>query len=165
MILVRRGVCDRLLPPVSLVLAGDADGYVRGLTSYRYGDERDWCDFFSRAAIRAAETAELLARRVGDLQSRWLQAAGRPRARSAARALVEALPTRPVLASSTAQAIAGLSDEACRRALNRLEQAGVLAETTAGRRNRVWESVGLFDLLDRVDREAGDPRRVPARSH
>ena len=80
MILVRRGVCDRLLPPVSLVLAGDADGYVRGLTSYRYGDQRDWCDFFSRAAIRAAETAELLARRVGDLQSRWLQAAGRPRA-------------------------------------------------------------------------------------
>ena len=165
MILIRRGVCDRVLPPVSLILAGDADGYVRGLTSYRYGDQRDWFDSFSGSAIRAADTAELLARRVSDLQSRWLQAAGRPRARSASRELIQALPTRPVLTLSTAQAITGLSGEACRRALNNLEQAGVLRETTAGRRNRVWESIGLFDLLDRVEREAGDPRRVPARSH
>jgi DNA-binding Lrp family transcriptional regulator len=67
-----------------------------------------------------------------------------------------------VLTLATARAIAGLSDEACRRALNRLEETGVLRETTAGKRNRVWESVGLFDLLDQIEREAGDPRRTPA---
>ena len=72
------------------------------------------------------------------------------------------MPTHPVLTLATAQSITGLSDEACRRALNRLEQSGVLRETTAGKRNRVWESVGLFDLLDRLEREAGDGRRAPA---
>jgi Fic family protein len=165
MVLIRRRVCDRVLPPVSLVLAGSADAYVRGLGSYRYGDERDWFGFFAAAATRAAEVTESLARRVSELQDRWLDASGNPRAESAPRKLILALPTHPVLTFRTAQEITGLRREACRRALNRLEEAGVLHETTAGKRNRVWESVGLFDLLDEVEREAGDLHRSPAAMH
>ena len=164
MILIRRGVANEVLPPISLILAGDARSYVRGLTSYRYTSGTDWVDFFSGAMIRAADSSELLARQVAELKAQWLEAAGRPRAESAPRRLIEALPTHPVLTLVTAQSITGLSDEACRRALNRLEQAGVLHETTAGKRNRVWESVGLFDLLDRLEREVGDGRRAPART-
>jgi len=165
MLLIRRRVCDRVLPPISLVLAGSADLYVRGLGSYRYGDERDWFDFFAGATARAAEVTESLARRVSQLQGRWLASAGNPRAQSAPRKLIEALPAYPVLTFGTAQEITGLRREACRRALNRLEEAGVLHETTAGKRNRVWESVGLFDLLDEIEREAGDAGRAPARTH
>jgi Fic family protein len=154
MILIRREVANDVLPPISLILAGDADSYVRGLTSYRYTSGNDWIDFFSGALIHATNSSELL----------WLEAAGRPRARSARRRLIEAIPTHPVLTLATAQSITGLSDEACRRALNRLEQSGVLRETTAGKRNRVWESVGLFDLLDRLEREAGDGRRAAGRT-
>jgi Fic family protein len=162
MILIRRRVARDVLPPISLILAGDADRYVRGLTSYRYTAELDWIDFFSGAVIRAANSSELLARRVAELKEQWLSAAARPRAGSAPRELIEALPTHPVLTLAAAQSITGLSDEACRRALNRLEDSGVLRETTAGKRNRVWESVGLFDLLDRLEREVGDGRRAPA---
>jgi Fic family protein len=165
MILIRRGVANDVLPPISLILAGDADSYVRGLTSYRYTSGNDWIDFFSGALIHATNSSELLAQQVAELKERWLEAAGRPRARSAPRRLIEAIPTHPVLTLVTAQSITGLSDEACRRALNRLEQSGVLRETTAGKRNRVWESVGLFDLLDRLEREAGDGRRAPARTN
>jgi Fic family protein len=164
MILIRRGVANDVLPPISLILAGDADSYVRGLTSYRYTSGNDWIDFFSGALIHATNSSELLARQVAELKERWLEAAGRPRAQSAPRRLIEAIPTHPVLTLATAQSITGLSDEACRRALNRLQQSGVLRETTAGKRNRVWESVGLFDLLDRLEREAGDGRRAPART-
>src|SRR4051812_36885710 len=96
--------------------------------------------------IRAADSSELLARQVTELKERWLEAAGKPRARSAPRRLVEAIPTHPVLTLATAQSITSLSDEACRRALNRLEQSRVLRESTAGKRNRVWDSVRLFDL-------------------
>lgn len=162
MILIRRGVVTDVLPPISLILAGDAGSYVRGLTSFRYTSGTDWVDFFSGAMIRAADSSELLARQVSELTERWLEAAGKPRAESAPRRLIEALPTHPVLTLATAQSITGLSDEACRRALNRLEQSGVLSETTAGRRNRVWESVGLFDLLDRFEREVGRGRPAPA---
>ncbi|MEA2364359.1 MAG: hypothetical protein QOD71_3504 [Thermoleophilaceae bacterium] len=165
MILIRRGVANDVLPPISLILAGDAASYVRGLTSYRYTPGSDWVDFFSGAMIRAADSSELLARQVAELKERWLEAAGSPRAGSAPRRLIEAIPTHPVLTLATAQSITGLSDEACRRALNRLEQSGVLREATASKRNRVWESVGLFDLLDRLEREVGDGRRAPVRTH
>lgn len=161
MILIRRRVSRHVAPPISLVLAGNADAYVRGLTSYRYADKRDWFDFFADVTGSAAQLSELLARRVRDLQERWLDAAGRPRAASAPRKVIEALPAHPVLTFATAQSITRLSGEACRRALNRLQAAGVLRETTAGKRNRVWESAGLFELLDQVEREAGDRRRTP----
>jgi Fic family protein len=160
-ILIRRGTSDRVLPPISLVLAGDAGAYVRGLTAYRRTDGGDWLTFFADAVSRAADLSEVLADRVLQLQERWREAAGNPRVGSAPRKLIEALPTHPVLTFGTTQQITGLSREACRLALNRLENAGVLAETTAGKRNRVWESVGLFQILDEFEREAGDPRRAP----
>ena len=161
MVFIRRGTSDRVLPPISLVLAGDADAYVRGLTAYRRTDGGDWLTFFADAVSRAADLSEDLAARVRQLQEHWLRAAGNPRAGSAPRKLIETLPSHPVLTFGTAQQTTGLSREACRLALNRLEKAGVLAETTAGRRNRVWESVGLFQILDEIEREAGDPRRTP----
>jgi Fic family protein len=162
MILIRRGTSDRVLPPISLVLAGSASAYVRGLTSYRMSDARDWLELFASALTHAADVSETLAERVRHLQEGWLQAAGSPRAGSAPRKLIEALPSHPVLTFRTAQDITGLSREACRLALNRLESAGVLAQTTAGRRNRVWESVGLFDVLDETERDAGERHRAPA---
>jgi Fic family protein len=161
MILIRRGTSDRVLPPISLVLAADADAYVRGLTAYRRTDGGDWLTFFADAVSQAADLSEVLADRVRLLQKHWRDAAGNPRLGSAPRKLIEALPTHPVLTFGTAQQITGLSREACRLALNRLENAGVLSETTAGKRNRVWESVGLFQILDEIEREAGDPRRTP----
>jgi Fic family protein len=164
MVMIRRGTSDRVLPPISLVLAGDSDAYVRGLTAYRRTDGGDWLTFFAETVSRAADLSEVLAARVRQLQERWREAAGNPRAGSAPRKLIGALPTHPVLTFATSQQITGLGPEACRLALNRLEKAGVLAETTAGKRNRVWESVGLFQLLDEIEREAGDPRRTPVRT-
>jgi len=105
MILVRRGVANDVLPPISLILAGDAASYVRGLTTYRYTVGTDWVDFFAGAMIRAADSSELLARQVAELKEQWLEAAGRPRAGSAPRRLVEAMPTHPVLTLATAQSI------------------------------------------------------------
>jgi Fic family protein len=162
MVLLRRGVLDRVVPPVSLVLAGEAATYVQGLTSYRYSSWRDWVAVFTDAVSRAAGASEQLAVRVGELQRRWRGRAGEPRAGSAASRLIDALPAYPVLTLASAVRVTGLSDEACRNALNALETAGVLRETTAGRRNRVWESVGLFELLDTLEREAGAQGRAPA---
>ena len=162
MIMLRRRVLNRVVPPVSLVLAGEAARYVKGLTSYRYGgDPFDWPYMFTDVVARAARVSEELAGKVRDLQRRWRSRAGNPRSDSAASRLIAALPAHPVLTLSTACEVTGLSDEACRKALNALQAAGVLAETTSGKRNRVWESVGLFDILDRLERETGGEGRAP----
>ena len=64
------------------------------------------------------------AKRVQALKQEWLEKAGNPRPQS------------------------GVSPEAARQALNRLEAAGVLQNISAGKRNRAFETVGLFALLD-----------------
>lgn len=160
-ILRRRQVAERYLPPVSLALAGEADRYVAGLTSWRSGDESDWYAVFIDAVYRAATKARDFAGRVVDLQHRWIDQVGNPRRGSGPLRLVELLPSQPIVDVKTAAQLLGGTDERARLAISRLEQGGVLRQTTVGRRNRVWECVGLFDLLDRFERELGPPERNP----
>ncbi|MGI8731439.1 MAG: hypothetical protein ACR2LK_15900, partial [Solirubrobacteraceae bacterium] len=57
-----------------------------------------------------------------------------------------------MLSAAHAAEIAAVSEQAARGALNQLERDGVLAQITLGRRNRAWESVGLFALVDEIER-------------
>jgi Fic family protein len=157
----RRGIAPRYLPPVSLALAGEADRYVAGLTSWRNGDEEDWYMVFVDAVHRAATGARAFAGDVVDLQSHWAEQAGNPRRNSGPLRLIELLPSQPIINVKTAAQLLGGTDERARQAVLRLERAGVLRQTAVGRRNRAWECVGLFDLLDRFERQLGPAARTP----
>jgi Fic family protein len=160
-ILRRRGVAKSYLPPVSLALAGEADRYVAGLGSWRSGDEDDWYSVFIDALFRAASGARKFAADVAELQQRWLKQVGNPRKGSGPRRLIELLPSQPIVNVKTAAQLLGGSEERARQAISRLERAGVLRQTSVGRRNRAWECVGLFDRLDRFERELGPAGRTP----
>jgi len=160
-VLRRRGLARSYLPPVSLVLAGEADRYVAGLGSWRRGDENDWYRVFIDALYRAARGARHFAADVAGLQKRWMTEAGDPRRGSGPRQLIELLPSHPIIDVRTATDLLGGTPERSRQAIARLEQAGVVRQTSAGRRNRVWESVGLFDLLDIFERDLGPTDRTP----
>lgn len=157
----RRGLAPYYVPPVSLVLAGRADRYIRGLTDYRVGDENAWYLTFAEAVEAAADGARDFAAAVRELQAGWLVKAGNPRPQSGARKLIDELPVHPVVNLHTVQEITGMSPEASRQALNRLESADVLRSISVGRRNRAFESVGLFALLDAFERDMGPAGRVP----
>lgn len=160
-VLRRRGLAQSYLPPVSLALAGEADLYVAGLGSWRRGDEDDWYRVFIDALYRAARGARDFATAVAGLQKRWLAEAGDPRSGSAPRQLIELLPSHPIIDVKTATDLLGGTSERARQAIVRLERAGVVRQTNAGRRNRAWESVGLFDLLDGFERDLGPTGRTP----
>jgi Fic family protein len=160
-VLRRRGIGVSCLPPVSLALAGHADRYVGGLTSWRVGEEDDWYVVFAAALLQAAEGARRFADQVAELQRRWMEKAGNPRHGSGPRRLIGHLPTHPIVNVKTTTQLLGGSEERARTAISRLEKAGVLRQMTIGRRNRAWESVGLFDLLDRFERDLGPPERTP----
>jgi Fic family protein len=164
-ILRRRGIAPRYLPPVSLALAGEADRYITGLTSWRNGDEEDWYTVFVDAVHRASTGARVFAGRVTELQRRWTVQAGNPRRNSGPRRLIELLPSQPFVKVRTAAQLLGGTEERARQAILRLEQAGVLRQTAVERRNRAWECVGLFDLLDRFERELGPAARSPRATH
>jgi Fic family protein len=164
-ILRRRGVAPRYLPPVSLALAGEADRYITGLTSWRNGDEDDWYTVFVDAVHRASTSAREFAGQVAELQSRWAEQAGNPRRNSGPLRLIELLPSQPIVNVKTTAQLLGGTEERARQAILRLEQAGVLRQTAVGRRNRAWECLGLFDLLDRFERELGPAARSPRPTH
>ncbi len=164
-ILRRRGVAPRYLPPVSLALAGEADRYITGLTSWRNGDEDDWYTVFIDAVHRASTSAREFAGHVAELWSRWAEQAGNPRRNSGPLRLIELLPSQPIVNVKTTAQLLGGTEERARQAILRLEQAGVLRQTAVGRRNRAWECLGLFDLLDRFERELGPAARSPRPTH
>ncbi len=154
-ILARRGLTqsgDRwILPPISLVLAARSDAYIGGLSAFRSGNHGDWLAFFLGTCHTATAVAEGLLDDVVALQERWRTLAGKPRVDSAAEALIARLPETPVLDLAAAVSLTGASREATRKAIDRLEETGVLIEITGRGRLRRWEATGLFALLDGLE--------------
>jgi Fic family protein len=165
-ILRRRNLAPRYVPPISLVLATDVRGYEQGLTDYRDGKDAEWCAVFAQATRTAAREAEGFALQIGALQEEWLERAGNPRRDSAARKLIATLPAHPIVDVAAAMKIAGVSDVAAGRAIDKLEQAGVLQPERRGqRRGRSWEARELFNLVNGFERHLATApgERRPAR--
>src|SRR5262249_47452282 len=139
--LSRSGVCRDVVPPISLVLAGCKDDYVAALTAFREADDDPWLLLLAESAERAAHASMTLADQIAELQQRWREQAGRPRADSAAEQIIQLLPAEPVLNVDRAATLLKRSPEAVRQAFNRLEAAGVVQLTTVGKRDRAWESI------------------------
>lgn len=163
-VLVRRGMARNVIPPVSLVLARKRGAYVQALTAWRYDDDgaQRWVQLLAEAAEDAARASTKLAGQVADLQAKWLKRAGNPRSDSAAAAVIAALPAYPIVGAEQAAAITDRSVVAARNALNQLEEAEVLRLVTVGKRNRLWESAGLFALVDEMERQLSAGERGPA---
>ena len=157
-ILRRRGAVTTYVPPVSLVLAANADRYVDGLTAYREGQIDDWCRMFGTALRDAAVLARDLGGRLQRLADQWRERAGRPRRTSAAQRLIERLPARPVLDINTAADLLEVSYPQARAAVLRLQDAGILHPIRLGRqRSQAWEAPELLELLDAFEFEAMTP--------
>jgi Fic family protein len=178
-ILRRRGLAPVVVPPVSLVLATWSQDYINGLTATRYAGEASsreaaegldaWIALFAAATTRAVADAESYEERVAGVQATWREALGRPRADSATDRLLRALPGAPVITVQSAAALIGRSEQAISAAIPRLLKAGVLKQTTAGRRNRAFEATDLIDAFTDLERRLaspnGDTRRSPPGRH
>ena len=119
LVMRRRGIGLRVLPPVSLVLATWSRDYVGGLMGTRYVGPADsveahaginrWIAIFAAACRRAVEDASRFEERVRALLDSWHERVGPVRRDSATHLLIEALPAAPVLTTSTAAALIGRS--------------------------------------------------------
>jgi Fic family protein len=166
-VLRRRGLAPHVVPPVSLVLATWSRDYIDGLTSTRYLSSADspsardgmnrWMALFATAMRRAVKDAEVYDQRVGPIQEDWRARLGRVRAGSALELLIEALPGAPVVTAQSAASLISRSEQAVNEAIPRLLEAGVLAQTTVGRRNRAFEAPELIDAFTDLERRLASP--------
>ncbi len=157
-VLRRRGIAPRFLPPVSVVFAGAKDRYIAGLTQFRADGVAEWLEYFAAAMLRAARLARAYIVAVGDLQGRWREhlrvTPGAPRADAAAWAILELLPAHPMISAPVATAVTGRAKGRVYEAIEQLVGAGVLLLLSEGKRNRWWEAAGLLDLIGSL--EAGE---------
>ena len=154
-ILRRRGLAPRFVPPISVVLAAEKPRYIEGLIAFREDGLMRWLETFAWAAGRAADLAERYLADVIDLQERWramLREGGGLRSDAAAWNVIEILPGHPIV--TVAVALAALeaariprSRAALQVAVRQLEAAGVLHPLGSSKRNRAWEADGLLDLI------------------
>jgi Fic family protein len=178
LVLRRRGLAARVLPPISLILATWSQDYIAGLTATRYLGKptsetanvgvNQWVALFATACRRAIEDAETFERRVSALQVRWRDRLGRLRAKSAADLLINALPGAPIVTVNGAGDLIGRTYQATNEAINRLVAAKILKQVNVGRRNRAFEAPELIrtftDLERRLASPTGDTRSsAPAR--
>ena len=184
MILRRRGLALRFVPPISLVLATWASDYITGLTAYRHVGAADsperntgagtWLRTFAAATNRSCTDAEAYAARIDTLDAQWREQLGRVRANSASDLLLAVLPGVPVITVESAARLIGRSGMRTGDAINRLEAAGVLRQRNVGRqRYRVFEASDVVDLFTGLERALASPvgdtaielptRRVPHR--
>jgi Fic family protein len=183
LVLRRRGLATRVLPPISLVLATWAQDYVDGLTATRYQGPATgraahaglnlWTGRFAGACIRAVADAFSFEERVRQIQERWRTQLGRVRRGSATDLLVQSLPGAPILTVNGAAELIERSFPQTNQAITRLADAGILAQVTVGKRNRAFEAKEIIDAFTDLERQLASPegdtrisepsRHVPAR--
>lgn len=167
-VLRRRGLVPRFVPPVSLVLATWSRDYISGLTSFRFvgqpaSPERSptaypWLRTFAAATVRACLDAHQYASRMDELIQQWRRELGGVRRRSAVDLLLDVLPGAPLVTVESAAALTGRSDVATGAAINRLVDAGVLVQRNLGRqRYRVFEAPAVIDLFTALERALASP--------
>lgn len=167
LVLRRRGLASRILPPVSLVLATWANDYLNGLTATRYQGPADgedahtglnlWIGRFAGACVCAVQDAASFEARVQDLEGEWRARLGQVRADSATDLLLRALPGAPVLTVSSAAELVDRTFPAVNDAIARLTEAGVVAQISIGKRNRAFEAKEVIDAFTSLERQLASP--------
>lgn len=167
-VLHRRGLAPRFVPPVSLILATWASDYIRGLTEFRHlsppgSVERShaahgWLRTFATATRRSCIDAIHYASQIETLEQEWRQQVGRIRRDSSVDHLLAMLPGAPIVTVASAANLIRRSEVNTGAAINRLTEAGVLTQRNIGKeRYRVFEAIGVLDLFTYLERSLASP--------
>ena len=167
-VLARRGLAPRFVPPVSVVLARQADSYIAALQGFAQVGPTDspdrqqaavaWLDTFAAAILHAVDTAAAYDNAVAGLHQQWRQQVGPVRRNSSVDRLLRILPGTPVLTVGSASTLIGVSPDRVGPAINTLATANILAQRNLGKqRYRIFEAPDVLDLYDTVDADLAAP--------
>ncbi|RWZ52512.1 Fic family protein [Labedella phragmitis] len=141
------GVTKNVTVPVSAGLLGDTEGYFRALTAYRDGDVRPIVEAMSEASFDAIRNGRILEKDITEIAARW-DSNVRARSHSSVHRLKNLLLRQPVVTIKLVESELGVSNPAADDSVQKLVDAGVLTQATAGRRNRHWQADEVLAALD-----------------
>jgi Fic family protein len=177
-VLTRRGLTPSAVLPISLVLLTRSNGYLAGLTAYRYDGPADgtdaangfatWLGTFLTAAELAVEQVMKFTAELAELRAEWHDQLTKhrrhqgitsaPRANSTSARLIELLPQAPLLTARTVQRLLTVSFPAAKAALEGLAEADILTRKNVERGTTGYFARDVFDLLTLAERRLASTR-------
>ena len=143
------GLLDAPLLYLSVELKRRQSEYDARLTAVRTeGDWEGWTGFLLECVTDAADDGVRIAQAVHSLIGHDRgRVVGHARATVAAIQLLDSLPSNPVVTVPRASSLLGMTAPPARKAIELLEEIGVLRETTGKQRDRVYAYHAYLDLL------------------
>lgn len=146
------------VPPISLVLMADRERYIEHLAAYRSdGDAHghsavdSWVEYFAQALVSACARAMGLDDILNNVREQWYSRI-RFRGGSAGERILQVLTSNPVITIARAVELTGASGEACRLAIKRLVEAGILVQNAKNRKSDLYVAQEVVDALTSFER-------------
>lgn len=157
MVLRRRGLAMRAIPPIAIVLAAHSKEYIARLAESRtlgspssraaHETANRWLAFFAAACTRAVAGAEDFEARIEAIQAGWRSRLGKTRSDATALKLIKILPGSPIVTVAGVARMLGRTFPAANTAIADLVELGVLTPVTLGKRNRAFEARDTIDAF------------------
>ncbi|MCG2621773.1 Fic family protein [Arthrobacter sp. I2-34] len=141
------GLTRNITVPVSAGLLQDTNAYFRALTGYRAGKADAIVTAVAEASFAAIRNGRALVRDIQAAAARW-DSLVVARSDSAVHRVKEYLLRQSVVNTRTIAAELQISEVAAQNAIDKLVDAGVLTQSSAGRRNRIWQAPEILAALD-----------------
>jgi len=141
------GVTRNVAVPVSAGLLGDTEGYFRALTAYRGGDVHPIIETISDAAFAAINNGRTLEKEITAIATGW-DIAVQVRTDSSVHTLKKLLLRQPVVTVAIVATELRVSEPAADTSIQKLVTAGILIQSSTGRRNRHWQATEILGALD-----------------
>jgi Fic family protein len=148
------GVTRTLTVPVSAGLLTDTSAYFQALTDYREGYVETIIRQFINASFRAIGNGRILVDDLEQVYEGWSESLASRRG-SAARRLLPHLLNQPAVNIAYVETATGVALSAAQRAVEQLEDAGILKRAGGGQRNRAWIAQDVIDALDAFAERVG----------
>ena len=161
-ILRARGLTSRAVVPIAMALLVDLDGYFSAISAYGNEGEVDrFVQLFADAAVRASVESIATIEELAALPDRW-RGLVRPSRNSVLDRVCGLLIEHPSITTADAMVLTGATRPSAQAAIDRLEAADVLGESTGQRRNRRWTATEVLDAVDDLEDRLGR-RTAPRR--
>lgn len=152
-----KGVTENVTVPVSSGLLTDTRLYFDALDSYRQGDIHAIVERFAESAVRAVDNGRQLAADIEAVEASYGERLDS--GPSSVRKVLDLILREPALTAEMVAEQTGASLATAYRAVQRLEEAGVLASAGKIRGTRVWVAPDIIAALDAFADRAGRRNR------
>lgn len=145
--LKHRGVASNVTVPVSAGLLTNVGAYHDALTAYRAGDPKPIITVTAEASFLAIDNGTHLANDVVAITEGWASKIT-ARGDSAVWPVLDLLARQPVINAEALETKLGLDYRRQKRALDALEEAGIIVGVNKFKKGRFWRAPQMLDALD-----------------